>query len=190
MRVNLLEVQFSIAVRERAMSVAVKTTAISGVSPSQEVPLQTIYPSVAMLSLGQLLGQLYISMPVRILGIPLSALLFALPTAPLAALLYLWLKAFGSRYTITNRSVQQWHSLGSTKIKEVSLTDLGEAEIRQTAGQVFYRAADIVLRKADGKELLVIPGVPFPEVFRRTLLEVRDSRVKVAASLATIQARK
>lgn len=172
------------------MSVVVKSTAIAGVSSSYEVAIQTMYPSVAALGLGRSLGQLYDSIPTRLCGVSISALLFTLPTAPLAALMYLWLKGFGDRYTITNRAVQQWHSLGNRKRKEVPLTDIGDAVIRQQPGQAFYRASDIVLVSKDGKDLMTIPAVPFAEVYRRTLLEVRDSRVSVAKSLATIQARK
>ena len=60
---------------------------------------------------------------------------------------------------------------------------------RSQPGQAFYPAADIRLVGKKGETLAVLPGVPRADVFRQSIVEARDARVKVEASLATIKAR-
>ncbi len=171
------------------MITATRPTAISGVSASRETEMMTIYPSIAATWPGRCLGRLYDSIPVRICGIKLSHLLFVLPTAPGALKVYFYLKFFGERYSITNRSMQRWRSLGRSLIKQVPLTEIADVAISQQAGQKFYRAADLVLLNEKGERIMTLAGVPYPEMFRETLLEARDARTLTAASLAVIQSR-
>ncbi|MDB5386243.1 MAG: hypothetical protein JWM11_1889 [Planctomycetaceae bacterium] len=173
------------------MSSGRRPSAISGVSASSEAEVMTIYPSVACIGLARILAvALYEILPIKIFGVKLSYLLFVLPTAPLAILMYAMLKVFGHRYTITNRSVQKWKALGSHKVSQVSLTDITSVEVRVLAGQKFYKAGDLVLIGGKSNdELMTIPGVPYPHIFRQTILEARDARQMTAASLATIKAR-
>jgi hypothetical protein len=173
------------------MSSGRKPSAISGVSASSEAEIMTIYPSVASIGLARALSfGLYEILPLKIFGVKLSYLLFVLPTAPLAILMYGWLKVFGPRFTLTNRSLQKWKSLGSHKISQVALTDITGIEVRQLAGQKFYKAGDLVLIGGKGgDELMTISGVPYPHIFKQTILEARDARQMTAASLATIKAR-
>jgi len=168
---------------------AIRPQPISGVSVDRETIMMTVYPSVAATAVGRLLGSLYDSIPVRVFGMRLSRLLFPLPTAPVALLIYLLQKIAGVRYVLTNRSLQVWKSLGSTLIREVSLSDVAEIDIHQLPGQEFYRAGDLVMLSAGGDPLLTLGGIPQPDVFRRTILEARDAGRQVAASLAAIQAR-
>ena len=164
--------------------------AIAGVAASSEAAIMTVYPSIAALGIGRILGAIYESIPLRILGVKLSNLLFVLPTAPIPALLYFWQKAFDYRYTLTNRSVQIWHSLGNRKVTQVALTDITDVIVRELPGQQFYKAGDLILigGKAND-ELQTLAGIPYPHIFRQTILEARDSRVQVAKSLETIKAR-
>ncbi len=162
---------------------------ISGVNPEGETAIMTVYPSIAATGLGRLHGRLYESMPVKIFGVKLSHWLFPLPSAPAGIFLYLWLKVFGVRYTLTNRSVQVWKSLGNRMLKQVALTDIDDIAIAQDAGQVFYRAADLQLLNAGGEVLLRLEGVPSPSVFRNLILEARDARRQTDASRAVIAAR-
>lgn len=172
------------------MSSGRKPSAISGVSASSEAEIMTIYPSVASMGLARILGGLYEILPLKIFGVKLSYLLFVLPTAPFAILMYGWLKVFGPRFTLTNRSLQKWKSLGSHKISQVALTDITGIEVRQLAGQKFYKAGDLVLTGGKGgDELMTISGVPYPHIFKQTIIEARDARQMTAASLATIKAR-
>jgi len=172
------------------MSSGRKPSAISGVAASSEVEIMTVYPSIAAYGLGRVFGSIYESIPLRIMGVKLSNLLFVLPTAPIAAGLYFLQKLTGQRYRLTNRSMQVWHSLGNRKVKEVSLTDITDVVIRELPGQQFYKAADLVLMGGKGNdEILRLPAIPYAHIFRQTILEARDSRQMVAKSLETIKAR-
>jgi hypothetical protein len=166
-----------------------KVQAITGVSPGFESIVEEMYPSIACTAIGDLLNRLYECMPVRIWGIKLSNV-FALPTAPIAVLAYLGLKVFGSRYTVTNRSVDRVSALGVSKLESVPLGNIAEVSIDPDSRQAFYRTGDVRLTNASGDTLLLMRGIPYPERFRQVILETRDARSQVAASLARIQARK
>jgi hypothetical protein len=163
--------------------------AISGVSASSEAEITTEYPSVASTWLGRSLGSLYDSIPLKINGIKISYLLFPLPTAGIGLLVYLYLKAAGTRYRLTNRNMQIWSMIGERLFSSVALGDIAEIEVRQRPGQAFFKASDLVLLKTDGSTLLRLEGVVRAEIFRETILEARDARRDVASSLARIQAR-
>lgn len=164
--------------------------AIAGVSPSAESRIMTVYPSISANVLGRLLGQLYACIPIRIGGMKLSTLLFGLPTAPIGAPLYLLTKVFGNRYTLTNRSVQIWASLGAQKLSSVELGQIDSVELEELSGQAFFRAADIRLKSADGKTLMRLAGVGDAGSFRNAIQRAIESRRMVQSSLSTIAARK
>lgn len=166
-------------------------SAITGVRPGQETILLTRYPSVGSTGVGQFLGRLYESIPLFRRGIKLSHLLFVLPTAPIGLLCYVWVKIplWGVRYTLTTLAVQCWSMLGTRLIQQVDLADVEQVLIEQSSGQVFYKAADVVLRNAKGETLMRVSGIPAAQSFRRNILEARDAKRRVDASLATISAR-
>ncbi|MFN5298540.1 MAG: PH domain-containing protein [Planctomycetaceae bacterium] len=166
-----------------------RPSAISGVSASSEALIQTVYPSIAATGLGKLLGSLYECLPIKIGDLKLSNLLFPLPTAPLAAGLFFHLKAFGQVYSLTNRSVRIKAALTPQLYQRVPLEEIAEVVVDQKPGQVFYHSADLLLKGAKGNVLAVLAGVPRADVFRQSILEARDARVKTSASLATIDAR-
>lgn len=163
--------------------------AIAGVSPRNESVIMTEYPSIAAGGLGQLLGMLYESIPLRIVGPKLSYLLFTLPTAPIGVVLYLLGKVFGHRYVLTNRAVQVWSARSKHLITSVSLDEVATVELTQHSGQVFYRASDIVMKAASGKTVLTLKGVPDAASFRNAIKCAADSRRQVKSSLAAIDAR-
>ncbi len=169
---------------------SVKPQAISGVSAGIENTIMTKYPSIACRGIGRFLGGLYESIPAPTCnGIKPSHVLFVLPTAVFGVLGYILLKITGERYELTNQSVRKWKSLGSQLISEVPLTDIDQIEVHQSPGQVFFKAADLHLLNAAGQTILRIEGMPRAEVFRQNILEARDARNEVAASLAAINAR-
>ncbi|MCA9083725.1 MAG: PH domain-containing protein [Planctomycetaceae bacterium] len=165
------------------------TQAIAGVSPESEAVVTTEYPSIAAGGLGQLLGQLYDSIPIRIFG-PKVSYIFALLTAPVAILLYFATKIFGERYVLTNRQIQIWSARGGRKIASASLDDVGAVEIEQHPGQVFYRAADLRIKKPTGETLIRLRGVPDAGGLRNAILRTVESRRLVASSLSRIAARR
>lgn len=166
-----------------------KVQAISGVSPGFESVVEELYPSIACTGLGEMLNRLYECIPVKIWGVTISHV-FALLTAPIGVAIYLLLKVFGTRYTVTNRSVNLVRALGIRMVQSVPLTQIAEISIDPDSRQAFYRTGDVRLTNAAGDTLLLMRGVPYPERFVQVILEMRDARSQVAASLAMIQARK
>jgi len=164
-------------------------TAIAGVNPQKESVLLTVWPSVASTGLGRFIGVLCDSIPVKINGISISAMIFALPFAPLAALVYLLLKALGKKYTLTRKSVQCWSTIGQQLVKSVPLADVDEVQVVQQTGQGFYKAADILLIGADGGILMKIPGITSPLTFQQNIRETQQASAETAASLEVIKKR-
>ncbi|MCA9062189.1 MAG: PH domain-containing protein [Planctomycetaceae bacterium] len=163
--------------------------AIAGVSASSEARIMTEFPSVGATAIGRLMGQLLRSIPVRISGIPLSTLLFGLPLAPLGALVFLLMKALGSRYVLTNRSVQIWSALGDQRRQSVSLSEIADVQLEQTSGQDFYRASDIRLKAANGQTLMLLSGISDAGSFATAIRRAVKARNLVQQSLQTIAAR-
>jgi hypothetical protein len=175
-------------VTEAVLTPAKKPTAIAGVSASTETTVMEVFPSIACTGLGQGMGSVFESVPVRICGIKLSHV-FALLLSPVAALVYLLLKVSGERYVLTNRSLQTWSGLGTRRISQVPLEDIEDITVTQEPGQVFYRAGDIYLIGKTGQTLAKLGGIPYAPIFRQTILEARDARRQVVASLDTIRKR-
>lgn len=162
--------------------------AISGVSTGEN-QIMTVYPSICAGAAGRLLGNLYECIPIRIFGVKLSNLLFVLPTAPVAALLYGLQKLTGHKYVLTNTSVEKWSVLGKQKAGSVGLLDMADARAVQRSGQEFYHASDLQLLSESGDVLMTLPGLPRAEVFAETILKARLARASVRESLETIKAR-
>lgn len=178
-----------IAAGQTLMSVALQQSPISGVSPTSEAVIATIYPSISATATGLALGKLYESIPTCVWGMKVSNLIFCLPSIPLALHLYFLLKVFGERYTLTNRSVQIWNSLGNQKKSEVPLNDIASVNVYQGAGHLFFKAGDLYLIGKSGEHLAILKGVPYPQMFKGTIDEMRDARSMVAAALDRIKAR-
>lgn len=171
------------------MSVMVKQGPISGVSPTSEAVIATVYPSMSSTWLGEKLGELYESIPTKFWGMKISNLIFCPVLIPVSLLLYFYLKILGVRYTLTNRGVQTWKSLGNQKVSEVALSDIAEVKVFQASGHVFYEAGDLYLVGKGGEHLAILKGIPYPQIFKGTIDEARDARSLVAASLERIKAR-
>lgn len=162
--------------------------AIAGVSPSSEAVVMTEYPSIAAGGIAQLLGSIYESIPSPA-GLPKLSYLFALATAPFGILLYALQKLFGQRYVLTNRAIQVWTARTSRMVSSLNLSDFDRVEVVQSAGQVFYNAADLRFVGANGETLLRLKGVKDAGAFRNAIERTAESRRMVQESLATISAR-
>lgn len=167
----------------------IKQQAISGVSAGHENLLMTVYPSVSATGIGRFLGLLCDSVPLKINGIKLSALLFGLPAAFLALPVYFAQKLWGSRYELTSRCVRVRKGLSGRLAGETGLGEIADVQAEQRPGQAFFKAADLLLIAGDGSVLARLNAVPRAEVFRQTILEARDARFQVDSALATIQSR-
>ncbi|MFY9254902.1 MAG: PH domain-containing protein [Fuerstiella sp.] len=164
--------------------------AIAGVSASNEAVVWTEYPSIAAIGIGQTLGSLYESLPIKILGFgPSLSHIFALLTAPIGVLLYAAQKLFGHRYILTNRNVHVRSSRGDRMISTIGLGDFDHIELVQNPGQVFYKAADIRFVGASGETLMKLAGVKDAGAFKNAIERTSESRRMVQASLKQIEAR-
>jgi len=166
-----------------------KVQAISGVSPGFESVVEELYPSIACTGIGELLNRLYECIPIKIWGIKISHV-FALLTAPIGVAIYLLLKVIGTRYTVTNRCVKRVSALGIRMIESVPLAQIADVSVDPDSRQAFYKTGDVRLTNPVGDTVMLLRGVPYPDRFRQVILETRDARGQVAASLAVIQARK
>lgn len=139
--------------------------------------------------IGQALGSLYESLPVKICGVKLSHWLFVLPTAPIAILLYFLQRVFGQYFVLTNRSVQIWAARSGRRISTVELSQIDDIEVLQAPGQKFYKAGDILLRGSNGQILERLNGVPDAPSFCNAIRCTVESRRMVQTAMATIDAR-
>jgi hypothetical protein len=175
-----------------------KPQAILGVSVGTEAEIMTAYPTLAATGLGRTIGSLCDAVPLKTHGIPWWRLLIAVPLAlvvvpialPVALVLYFVTKIAGQRFVLTNRNLQLRQMIGVRLNAQAPLSDIKSIEIRESPGQAFYKAADLLVQGADGKTLVRLEGVQRPAVFRQTILEARDARQQVAESLKAIQSRK
>lgn len=149
----------------------------------------TAYPSIASLGLGRALGALYESVPLRLGSVKLSHLIFVLPAAPIALVLYLGLKAAGPRYVLTTRRLRLVKGPSARPGADVPLDEIGRVEVVASFGQRFYKAGQLVVRDHHGTERLRLHGVVRPEMFRRTILDARDALTRTDAARRTIDAR-
>lgn len=164
--------------------------AISGVSTGPN-EIMTVYPSICAGGIGRLLGKLYECIPVRVpfVGPKISNLLFVLPTAPFALLLYALQKLSGNKYILTNESVEIWSFIGKKRSGTIALTDIADVQATQKSGQEFFHASDLELLSESGDTLLTLPGLPRAEVFGETILKAQTAKSSVDKSLAAIEAR-
>ncbi len=163
--------------------------AIAGVSPTLESRIMTEFPSVGATSIGRLVGQLMDAIPAKVCGVKLSYLIFGPALAPVGLLIFLFNK-LGSRYILTNRSVQIWSTMGSQRTGVVDLNEIFSVDLHELPGQAFFRCADIRLNGANGQTLMRLSGVADAGAFRNAIQGAVQSRRLVQASMATIAARK
>jgi hypothetical protein len=166
-----------------------KPQAISGVSSTYENVIEDVYPSIASTGLGQLLNTLYESIP-GVGEVKLSYLLFVPPTLPLALLAYFLIKIGGSKYVVTNRAVKVTTFLGGRTQEEAPLAQIEQVTVDPDSRLAFFRSGDVRLTNAAGDTLLLLRGVQYPDRLVQVIVETRDARKQVEASLATIRARK
>ncbi len=154
--------------------------AIAGVVPPAvaEVTSAVVWPSIGAYGLGRWVGKLCGS---RIgYGFFRLGKLFALLTIPLSLAVYAWkiLPFVCRRYRLTNRRVILQKGYAAVDEKSVGLGEFNAVEVRVLPGQAWLRCGDLALLR-DGQEMLRLPGVVRPEVFRQTCLEAQTAFVSV-----------
>ena len=149
----------------------------------------TAYPSVAATAAGRLLGRVLNCVPLRVGPATVSQWLFGLPLAPAGAAIYLWQKAFGVRYRLTDRRLIAEAALTGRELDAADLADVADAQVRRPRVGRWFRAGDLVLRDGTGTHLLTARGVPHVENLAARLAEVKGARESVAAAAAAIAGR-
>jgi hypothetical protein len=162
---------------------------IAGVSSRSESVVMTEHPSIGAWWPGQVLGSLYECIPLQVCGLTISHLLFALPTAPIAVGLYFLQKVTGEYFVLTNRSVQIWAVRSGRRISSVDLSQVEDVTVTQAPGQKFFKAGDILLRRASGEIIQRLRGVPDAPSFCNAIRRTAEARRTVKSAMATIEAR-
>jgi hypothetical protein len=154
---------------------------IAGVMPSElkEVTCKVVWPTIGALSLGRLVGRLS---AIR-LGVGrffTLGKLMALATIPLSLTAFAWqlMPRVCRRYALSNRRIIIRRGLLPVDDRWIALDEFDSIDVDVLAGQKWLNAGDLVFKRA-GKEILRLPGVPRPDVFRRVCLNARDALVSV-----------
>src|SRR5690606_14093812 len=100
-----------------------------------------------------------------------------------------FMKLFGQRYIVTNRSVRIASTLGVRMFREIPLGEIDNIAVDVQSGQASYHAGDLGLLKQSGDAIATLGGVERPFRLRQVILDAREARRENDASLATINAR-
>ena len=160
------------------------TQAIAGVAPStqSEVTVMTVWPTIAAIAPGRVLG--------RLCGIragigPVFTLgnLFALMSIPVAIPLFFGglMPGVARRYRLTNRRVLiEKLNFSGRYVEErgVSLERFDAIDVVIQPGQEWYPAGNLIFRLGN-VETFRLDGVSRPETFRQTCLKAHQSFVGV-----------
>ncbi len=164
---------------------------IAGVSIVRETELESVYPSVASLGVGRLIGTLMqapASISSATIRIGIQFLLGCL-LAPVSAVAYGAGKVVRNNYVITNRSVVVKAILGSKRKSEVPLAEISDIQITSRPGYEFHHAGDLILKNRDGKTLLEMVAIIHPGRVKNVLLETQAAHAQAVQAQAVIQAR-
>jgi hypothetical protein len=148
---------------------------ITGVSPAElkETQIMTVWPSVAMYSLGRAMGR---GFAIRWPDVYIFRLgnLLALLSIPLALKLYFFrvLPFVGTRYTVTNRRVIVLRGIVGKEEKAVDLDRFDAITVEVQPGQAWYHAGDLIFKKGN-VETFRLDGVSRPESFRQVCLKAQ-----------------
>ena len=144
----------------------------------------TVWPSVAMYSLGRALGRGFAIKWPDIYIFRLGNLL-ALLSIPIALKLYFFrvLPFFGTRYMLTNRRVVVLRGIVGKEEKFVDLDRFDTIEIVVQPGQEWYHAGDLVFKQG-AVETFRLEGVSRPETFRATCLKSQMAHAGVKRARA------
>jgi len=146
---------------------------ISGVAPAEtkEVPVMTVWPSVAMFGPGRWLGRALAWKWPDIYIFRIGNLI-ALLSIPFVLPLYFFkiLPFVGIRYLLTNRRIVVLRGIVGKEEKSVELDRFDTIETVIQPGQEWYHAGDLVFKQG-AVETFRLEGVSRPEAFRSTCLK-------------------
>lgn len=143
----------------------------------------TAWPSVSRFAVARLLGRGYAVDEPRWYFLSPGNLL-ALLTIPVAAALYLLKLApfVCRRYVLTDSVVVVTQGIMQRAAESVAHDAYDAIDVEILPGQAWYDAGDLVFRR-NGEQVLRLAAVASPEMFRRTIWEVRESRRQLQSLL-------
>jgi len=152
-----------------------------GISPAElgEVPSLTVWPTIGALRAGRLVGQMgavrfgfgeffTLGKLLALASIPLSLAVFAWQLMPYVC----------RRYTLTNRRIVIRVGLLPADEHWIGLNEFDAIDVEVLPGQAWLHAGDIVFKRA-GNEILRLPGISRPEVYRQMCLTAQQALVSV-----------
>ncbi len=151
--------------------------------------VREFHPSISRTTAGAWLGRLYESLPRITSGVRWSHLLFCLPTAPVAAALWLWLKASGERYVLTTSAVERRRNIGDRSLERADLSTISDVRVEIGPGDGFFGAGTLVMLGAGDTPVATWPGVAEPRAVRQTILDAAQGVRHMAALRQTVAAR-
>jgi hypothetical protein len=151
--------------------------------------VREFHPSISRTAVGAWLGRLYESLPRITSGVRWSHLLFCLPTAPMAAGLWLWLKASGERYVLTTSTVERRRNIGDLALEQADLSAISDVRVEIGPGDVFFGAGTLVMLGAGDVPVARWPGVAEPRAVRQTILDAIHGVRHMASMRQTVAAR-
>jgi hypothetical protein len=158
---------------------------IAGVTPSEltEVTCKVVWPTIGATRAGRLVGRLA---DVRWgLGkfFTLGKLL-ALATIPISLAVFAWqlMPRVCRRYAMTNRRIIIRKGLMPLDERWIGLDEFDAVDLEILPGQQWLHAGDLIFKRS-GVEVLRLPGVPRPDIFRQVCLTARKALVRVSDNL-------
>lgn len=151
--------------------------------------VREFHPSIACTRLGAGLGWLYESLPGLTPRMRWSHLLFCIPTAPVGAGLWLWLKGTGDRYVLTTSTVERRRNVGDRVLERVELAMVEDVRLETGPGDHFFRAGTLVMVGAENVSLMQWRGVAEPAAVRRTILDAVEGARRMSRMRRTIAGR-
>lgn len=151
--------------------------------------VREFHPSIARTAIGAWLGRLYESLPRITSGVRWSHLLFCLPTAPLAAALWLWLKASGERYVLTTSAVERRRNIGDRELERADLSAISDVRVEIGPGDGFFGAGTLVMLGVGDVPVACWRGVAEPRAVRQTILDTVHGVRHMTAVRQTVAAR-
>lgn len=144
-------------------------------SETRETPITTAWPTIGATACGRWVG--------RLSGLKLGVgrfftlgKLMALATIPVSLTVFCWqlMPYVCRRYLLTNRRVMVQKGLSAVAGQSIGLDEFDTVDVAVLPGQDWLNTGDVVFLR-DGKEVLRLPGVSRPEIFRQVCLKARTA---------------
>jgi hypothetical protein len=154
---------------------------IAGVTPSEltEVTCKVVWPTIGATHLGRLVGQLS-AIRLGLGDFFTLGKLMALATIPLSLAFFAWqlMPYVCRRYALSNRRIIVRKGLLPVDYRWIGLDEFDSVDVQVLPGQQWLHAGDVIFKR-NGNEILRLPGVSRPTVFRQVCLTSRKALVDV-----------